>query len=588
MLHAALLLAVFLGFYKLLLQKETFYSLNRAVLLACISICFLLPLFKISAVWSIPGGSKVLKVFESRKIEPASLPATIGDSSLERVAASKDTRAAPLDAYDRLLNWTWYLYWFGVAAFGISFILQLVVLLYTVYSKPSIIDGKFRIVELNDDKTPCSFFNIIFINPEKYDWETYNAVLNHEKIHAAQGHSLDIMLTEIALVFQWFNPFAWLYRKELESNLEYLTDEAVLKKAETDKAVYQASLLKVAVPQLALRLTANYNQSLLKKRLMRMDIKKSNLHTLWKYAFLLPLCFVLVCAFNSPESTKNGSQAASQKNNGLNPLYSMTSDGLWYATLEAHKVNVYLRPTNAGNQSSAQLVIPSALMRAFIKGSQEKFELSREAGTMILTGEFDEGKGLGQYQFVPDKKYKNYVLAKGISDLNAHTQLACFFLDITREYVNLAFSEGISVRDLISQRSNEINKESNIKNQKSRAYKSFSNTALTSPRDTADSQMSNLRTAVDRELESEKRQRSSTQQERIPPPSSNPEVLQKIREEALKRALTNTQLDETRRIQAEKHARQQWKADSLKKLGKNSKGLKVEMPIVIKVESKTE
>jgi hypothetical protein len=394
---------------------------------------------EVPAAWSISGGSKMLKVLEFKEIKPSTLKAQSGNNSIELVDASENTRAVPFDTDDRLITWTWYLYWFGVAAFAISFILQLVSLLYTAYSKPSIIDGQFRIVELDSDKAPCSFFNIIFINPEKYDWETYNAVLNHEKIHATQRHSLDIILAELALVFQWFNPFAWLYRKELESNLEYLTDEAVLQKSETNKAVYQESLLKVAVPQLALRLTANYNQSLLKKRFLRMEIKKSNLHTLWKYSFLLPLCFVLVCAFNAPESTKNVGYSTPEKNNELNPLYSMTSEGLWYAAIDSRKVDIYLRPTGAGNKSSAQLAISSSVMRDFINGSQEKFKLSREAGTMIFTGEFDQGKGLGQYQFVPSKEYQNYMIGKGILDFDASTQLACFFLDITKEYAEPGF-----------------------------------------------------------------------------------------------------------------------------------------------------
>jgi hypothetical protein len=581
MLHAALLLAIFFGFYKLLLQKETFYGLNRAVLLVCISLCFLLPLFKIPAAWSMQGGTEVIRIFEP-KIERASLPVNQADSNLESAKVSKDTGALSGYRYNHLLTWAWYLYWFGVAAFGITFILQLAVLLYTAFSKPSIIDGTFRIVELDSDKAPCSFFNIIFINPEKYDWETYNAVLNHEKIHASQGHSLDIMLAETALVFQWFNPFAWLYRKELECNLEYLTDEAVLLKNDTDKAVYQESLLKVAVPQLALRLTANYNQSLLKKRFLRMEVKKSNLHTLWKYSFLLPLCFVLVCAFNAPTSEKRVLHNVSKGSMETHSLYLMTTEGLWYAALEARKVNFYLRPVNSGNKSSAQLIISAANMSDFIDGSQDKFELSREAGTMIFTGEFEEGKGLGQYRFVPDEKYQDYMSSK-VFDFDANAQFAFFFLDITKKYVDNSSVQGMSAKQLISRRSNKVDKHLNSRG-KSIAAKSASYNLDSKPLASAG-------------LPS-KQKLNSSGQEITYPHGMSPENIETLRDEARKRALEQIDVKKGREdagkralskisstnprsIQAEKHATKRRQSDSLKK---KPVVHKVETPVVIKVE----
>src|SRR6185436_1476440 len=106
--------------------------------------------------------------------------------------------------------------------------MQAGVLLYKVYTKPVIKDGKFRIVEIDNDKAPCSFGNNIFINPAKYDLETYNQILLHEKIHIEQKHTFDLLLAEIVLIFQWFNPFAWQFRKELENNLEFFTDNKLL------------------------------------------------------------------------------------------------------------------------------------------------------------------------------------------------------------------------------------------------------------------------------------------------------------------------------------------------------------------------
>ncbi|HEV2481754.1 MAG TPA: M56 family metallopeptidase [Puia sp.] len=198
------------------------------------------------------------------------------------------------------VQWLFYLYLFGVVLFGANFLLQLAVLLYQSYCRPVIRDGRFRIVEISGDRAPCSFGNTIFINPERYDWETYNQILIHEKIHVSGRHTLDILLAELALVIQWFNPFAWLYRREVENNLEYLTDAHVLLDATIERSAYQLSLLRVSAPQLPFSLTNNYNHSLLKRRIVMMNSQRSSLHTVWKYFFLIPLLTGLMCALNKP------------------------------------------------------------------------------------------------------------------------------------------------------------------------------------------------------------------------------------------------------------------------------------------------
>ena len=156
-----------------------------------------------------------------------------------------------------IYQWMFWLYWFGVIVFALNFLIQIIMLFYRAYTNPVIKDGKFRIVEVSGDKAPCSFLNNIFINPEKYEWDVYNQILQHEKIHIQQKHSFDILFAELVLILQWFNPFAWLYRKEIESNLEFLTDNQLVQKEKIEKASYQLSLLKVSAPHFPLK---SYNK----------------------------------------------------------------------------------------------------------------------------------------------------------------------------------------------------------------------------------------------------------------------------------------------------------------------------------------
>jgi hypothetical protein len=368
-LHVTVITTVCFLFYKLFLQKETFYRLNRWTLLGCLAVSFTLPLLPAPRSWSWrdswtvkpaalkpvaqpvienpapvypgeafndtlaanpasakPAVSKPALVArrigtrqekqarqQAKSIGPVVYPAVAskgadtetktfvtGTPEIKVVASTPGNGAVFMDKVMMMLQWLFYLYLFGVIVFGGNFLLQIAVLLYQSYARPVIRDGRFRIVEINGNRAPCSFGNTIFINPANYDWDTYNQILIHEKVHVSGRHTLDILLAELAVVCQWFNPFVWLYRREVENNLEFLTDASVLEHQEVERSAYQLSLLRVSAPHLPFSITNNYNQSLLKRRIVMMNSKRSSLHTVWKYFFLIPLLTGLVCALNKP------------------------------------------------------------------------------------------------------------------------------------------------------------------------------------------------------------------------------------------------------------------------------------------------
>jgi BlaR1 peptidase M56 len=317
-INSALILAGCLVFYKLLLRKETFYRTNRYFLAACLLISFSLPLLPIAPEWSLRK-KDTETVEQNRPPIPFKLQEHVRKDTTVQAGTAPVTTAIPPAAISKTINWqqwmVWlgWLYWFGVIVFGANFLLQVLVLFRKALRNPAIIDGPYRIVEVSGEKAPCSFGNNIFINPEKYDWETYNQILLHEKVHVRQNHSLDIMLAELMLVFQWFNPFAWVYRKQVEDNLEFLTDNELTQKEKVERSSYQLSLLKVSAPHFPLSLTTNYNQSILKTRIAMMNTKRSNMHTAWKYFFLLPVLAVLASLLNEPMAQTNKEQQVKTK-----------------------------------------------------------------------------------------------------------------------------------------------------------------------------------------------------------------------------------------------------------------------------------
>jgi hypothetical protein len=356
-LHVTVILTVCFLFYKLFLQKATFYGLNRWTLLSCLILSFVLPLLPAprgmswnaadpltaspalpaihatTIVSTSPAPSRSTLTVTTRhkaKLQHPTGPhahvATTKPNDLTPIpedAARVPTAVAILPATPATLppsppftsfllqglNFLFYAWLLGLLVFGIKFLLQIVLLCYRSFTRPIILDGRYRILQTRGDRGPCTFGNTIFVNPSLYDPETFQQILVHEKVHVSGGHTLDIVMAELAVVFQWFNPFIWLYRREVENNLEFLTDRSVLEHPHIERVAYQLSLLRVSAPHLPFSITNNYNQSLLKRRIVMMNSQHSARYAIWKYFVLLPILTLLVCTLNKPAALGQSAQA---------------------------------------------------------------------------------------------------------------------------------------------------------------------------------------------------------------------------------------------------------------------------------------
>jgi hypothetical protein len=437
-LSVALILAGCFAFYKIFLQQETFFPLNRFVLLTCLALSFSLPLVPVPEQWSFRKAAaepidinwlKQATVAAPRKTPTAAVTTKVQSAPVESVSFYKSL--SPV----KILLW---IYWLGVAVFGINFLVQLFILLYRVYSNPFIQDGRFRIVEVTGEQAPCSFANNIFINPEKYDWDTYSQIILHEKIHIQQGHSYDIIFAELALIFQWFNPFAWLYRKAMEDNLEFLTDNELLQHSNVEPQSYQLSLVKVSAPNFPASLTTNYNQSVLKKRLMMMNSKKSNINSTWKYVCIVPLMLVFIALLNEPvalgKGRKDKSIAAKQ--------VTMPSKGTWFATIKKEKINIRFEDEDRKGNNSTDFDLSE--FKALPRNTSGIFKLIREAGTVTFTGKFEGNIGMGNYEFKADDNFLAFLEKEGIHADREEEGMTYFMVDLKKDYITMLKAQGFT------------------------------------------------------------------------------------------------------------------------------------------------
>lgn len=267
-------------FYQLLLRRLTFYNWNRWFLLGYSLLSFLIPLINIGPI-----------------IEKSALH---GLPMIQYLPAfEKGGTNASLSPGGFLTPRVWDII-IGTLALGSLILLFRLagrwVSLRKIRGKAMLIQHTdMRIYQVDEPILPFSFGNSIYINQKQHTEEEWSAIILHEYVHIRQKHSVDILLTELVCIVNWYNPFAWLIRNSIRQNLEFIADHNVVEKG-LDKKGYQYHLLKV-IGESRYRLANNFNFSSLKKRIVMMNrIKSTRLH-LVKFLFLFPLLAVLLLAF---------------------------------------------------------------------------------------------------------------------------------------------------------------------------------------------------------------------------------------------------------------------------------------------------
>lgn len=527
LLHVSLLIAGCYLAYRYLLEDETFFKFNRWLLIGCMVTAFVLPLWEIPADWSLrdklivhqqtpvvleePVPEPLIEEEPAPEVvpvlpEPSSEPEIFVEPEPSMVPVESQSAIWQRIAWGKLLV---YAYLIGLGLFALNWLIQLGAIMFQIIGRPSLRDGRFRIVELEKDVAPYSFFNWICINPGKYEPETYQQIIDHEKIHIDQGHSFDILLAELLVVVQWFNPFAWWYRRAVENNLEYLTDDTMLFQG-TKRESYQMSLLKVSVPQQSLGLVTNYNESFLKKRIIMMNKVKSSLRASWKYLSLFAALAFSVLVLNAskqavlqsgilqvpsvpevqapdlppvppvpavPASPGNAIAPVAPAmpatpampvapaipdvpvpHDGYGSQHMQSSDyqafmredmnGDWEAEIRGDKVCIRMEISDKKRRShwNVSECFDEREFDGLRRGNNIEFALVREAGTIYFSGDMDRNEGEGNFEFVPNNSFRTSLRKYSDESIPNGTMLQFFLANFNREYFQYLADNGY--RDL--------------------------------------------------------------------------------------------------------------------------------------------
>ncbi len=293
LLESGISLSLFALVYFLFLRRETFFNVNRWFLL--VSICFSAVLPFLHIPFYAPQATLLPEVTVTPYINLLSA-VTIYSTSLT------------LGAERFVLTYSLfgYIYLLGVVFFAGSFFLRIYQILRIIAHNRIISEGKIKLVILDEEASPFSFLNYIFVGQNLQNTQGWEKMLEHEKQHIQQGHTFDVLILEIIAVFQWFNPFFWMFRRALRENHEFLADKAVISKGTAPSWYKQILLNQYVGGQIVL--ANNFNYSLIKTRIKMMSKIKSrkiaNVKVLVGFVLAASLIVVFACEHKESVTTE--------------------------------------------------------------------------------------------------------------------------------------------------------------------------------------------------------------------------------------------------------------------------------------------
>ena len=249
-LLASTLLIVVWAVYKCVLANTGCFRFNRILLLSCITLAFVFPIFILNSFW-------VADIMENN-IEIAFNPVEIA-----YIANTVSEQITPI--WDYIVT----LFLIGVIVMILYFLVSLVRLALFILKGEHIKQDDCRII-LHRHNSVAPFAWCGYIMMPRRDWYEFGQmIVCHEKAHIECRHWIDLLFMQAAIIITWYCPAIWLLRNELHTLHEYEADSRVLASG-VKREEYQMFLIKKTVGARFATLSNCLNHSSLKKRITMM------------------------------------------------------------------------------------------------------------------------------------------------------------------------------------------------------------------------------------------------------------------------------------------------------------------------------
>ena len=317
---SALVLTLLYLPYMLILRKESFFRLNRTVLLLILLLSLVLPLMNIHSLsWD---SQPVVQAARQQMVE-VGIPVNAG-MLLPEVAVQGERNGIQVSWF-HIVSFLFVLGTLFVFFLRVSQILRMGYVIRTGSLWHQREDGVMVYCHA-DDVSPFSWMDNIVISARDYD-ENAREILLHERGHVMARHSWDLLLLALLQTMQWWNPLVYILGGSLRDVHEYEADDFVLRSGVSAKA-YQLLLIKKVVGASSYTFANNFDHSLTLKRITMMQKSKSSVWMRSKVLYIIPMATLALSAFATSESVSpSGNEIAKNEDKVIKISPSGQADG---------------------------------------------------------------------------------------------------------------------------------------------------------------------------------------------------------------------------------------------------------------------
>ena len=383
--------------YMLILRKESFFRLNRAVLLLILLFSVVLPMLDVH--------------FLSLDSQPV-----VQDAKGQMVQVG-----IPLEGYHLLPELSVQarhvpteVSWFHIVSVLFSFVAMAMLLwrimqilrMNLVVTRGNLwheVEGGIHIHCHAGEVSPFSWMNHVVISDRDF-CENGREILLHETGHIRALHSWDLLLLSAVQVLQWWNPLAYVFASSLRDVHEYEADDYVLQHGISARS-YQLLLIKKAVGASSYTFANNFDHSLTLKRITMMQKSKSSVWMRSKVLYIIPMATLALSAFATSESVSpSGNDVARNKDKVIKISATGQAEGTKKSDSSAifptDENTVCLVDGKEASQETAKALSPEKIEAITVFKKEAAASLGYPGKTVV---KIKTKKVVEQVKFLPDE-----------------------------------------------------------------------------------------------------------------------------------------------------------------------------------------
>ena len=307
---------LFFAAYWLLMRRETRFAMVRYYLVGTLLLSFLLPLVHLSLNNPLSYYNNIAQqnqlsspeqdatMVSQQTVEVTTTPNhTTGSQTQDQSTIQQSSNKAAANSHTAYVYAFWIIYGMGCFVSLLLLVIRLLRLRKYLHGLPFKMENGCHVSLLEEGTSAFSFGNHIVVGTNGFSDKEVEQLVGHEQVHVRQHHSLDCLLCEVAKAVLWFNPFIWLYERELKRVHEYLADNVMLN---SEHGTDYAQLFYHQVSgKVYSQLTNSFDYGIIGKRIGMMAQHRSR-HGWLLPLVALPLIAVILLVGCTPESELRG------------------------------------------------------------------------------------------------------------------------------------------------------------------------------------------------------------------------------------------------------------------------------------------